>query len=161
MDSAMDARQLQVTVTRLNTIQEISELMYDYGYYVDINDADKLAALFTEDCTVTYAVGFGASSLEEYRRLLGSIGDYFAGTAHYVTNLKIDLIDDSHARVRAMVVAWHRYMRERPDSHWMGYYFNEVRRVDGTWLIHKLEMRTVGMAHHHLPPESLIPLDRR
>jgi ketosteroid isomerase-like protein len=148
-------------VARLDAKETIRRLMYDYGYYVDLNDPDHIATLFTDDCSVTYAVGFGAEGIEEYRSLLDGIGSYFAATAHYVTNVSIDLIDDSHAHVRAMVYAWHKYVRERPDSEWLGYYFNEVIRAgDGSWKIRRLEMRSVNMVNHHLPPDTHLAIGR-
>jgi ketosteroid isomerase-like protein len=147
---------------RLNDVEQVRRLMYDYGYYVDLNDPERLAQLFTDDCSVTYGVGFGAEGIEEYRALLKGIGSYFAATAHFVTNVSTDLVDASTARTRAMVYAWHKYVRARPDSQWLGYYFNEVVRVDGgPWKIKRLEMRTVHMVNHHLPPETHLLIDRQ
>jgi ketosteroid isomerase-like protein len=145
---------------RLDAVENIRMLMYDYGYYVDLNDPQSIAELFTDDCSVTYGTGFGAEGIEAYRILLDGIGSYFAATAHYITNVSVELIGDSEARVRAMVYAWHRYVRTRPDSQWQGYYFNDVVRAGDRWRIRRLEMRTISTADHHLPAESYLPIGR-
>ena len=159
---ALDSPEIIERLGRLEAIELIRRLIYDYGYYVDLNEPEKLAQLFTADCTATYSVGFGAEGIEQYRELVGEIGKYFAGTCHYITNIAVDLVDDSTAEVRAIVYAWHRYNRDRPDSHWMGYYHNVVVRTDeDTWKIRRLEMKTVNMVNHHLRPDSQIPIGRR
>jgi ketosteroid isomerase-like protein len=145
---------------RLDAVERIRVLMYDYGYYVDRNDPANIAALFTDDCSVTYGVGFGAKGIEAYRSLLDGIGSYFAATTHYITNVSVDLVGDSQATVRAMVYAWHRYVRDRPDSQWQGYYFNDVVRAGGRWRIKRLEMRTITTVDHHLAPETYLSIGR-
>jgi ketosteroid isomerase-like protein len=145
---------------RLEAIEQIRALMYNYGYYVDVNEPDRVAELFTEDCSVIYGVDFRAQGRVAYRGLLDGIGSFFESTAHYVTNVTVEFTDTSHASVRAMVFAWHRYVRDRPDSQWLGYYFNEVVKADGAWRIRQLEMRTVATVKHHLPLEDYLLLER-
>jgi ketosteroid isomerase-like protein len=159
---ALDSSEIAERLGRLEAIELIRRLMYDYGCYVDLNETEKLAELFTDDCSASYGVGFGAEGIEQYRELVAGIGTYFAATCHYITNIVVDLVDDSTANVRAIVYAWHRYKRDRPDSHWMGYYQNVVvRTADDTWKIQRLEMNTVNMVNHHLRPDSPIPIGRR
>jgi ketosteroid isomerase-like protein len=147
-------------LARLDAIEQIRALMHDYAYYVDVNEPDRVAELFTEDCSVIYGVDFGAEGRVAYRGLLDGIGSYFESTVHYVTSVSVEFTDASHASVRAPVFAWHRYVRDRPDSQWLGYYFNKVIKVDGAWRIRRLEMRTVGAVKHHLPPAAYLPLER-
>jgi hypothetical protein len=159
---ALDSPEIAQRLGRLEAIELIRRLMYDYGYYVDLNETGRLAALFTDDCSASYGVDFGAEGIEQYRELLAGIGTYFAATCHYITNIVVDLVDDSTANVRGIVYAWHRYNQDRPDSHWMGYYHNVVvRTAEDTWKIRRLEMKTVNMVNHHLRLDGQIPIGRR
>lgn len=147
-------------LAKLVAVDQIRAVMYDYGYYVDVNQPDRVAELFTEDCSVRYGADFGAEGRVAYRELLNGIGSYFERTAHYITNVSVEFIDADSASVRAMVFAWHRYVRDRPDSQWLGYYFNEVVRLNDAWRIRRLEMRTVAMVRHHLSAEACFLLER-
>ena len=50
-------------IKRLEAIEDIRTLIFDYAYYLDMNYTKELAELFTDDCSVVYGPGFGAEGL--------------------------------------------------------------------------------------------------
>lgn len=138
----------------------IGELLSDYAFCVDANRMADLLDLFTEDCDVAYGRGFGAQGKAELSRLMAGIPDFFAATSHHISNVVVRFTDDDHADVRAVVYAWHRYVEERPDAIWMGYYADQVLRTPAGWRIRTLRMQTTGSIDHHLPVSHQIPFER-
>ncbi|SFV02667.1 nuclear transport factor 2 family protein [Pseudoduganella namucuonensis] len=137
-------------VEQLLAEAEISRLIYDYAYHLDMNHASELAELFVEDCVVLYAPNFGAEGRAAYAKTLEGVGSYFVATSHHVSNIVIDFDGADAAKVRTIVYAWHRYSRERPDSHVWGQYHDEVVRVDGRWRFKRRELRTTGAKDFHV-----------
>ena len=114
--------------------QAITEVLIDYCRWLDDMALDDLAALFTEDCAVSYGPEPGlesrgraalAKSLERMWR--------WSRTSHHLANPRVWL-DGDRARAVSYVEAWH----ERPDGTtatiW-GQYRDRLARQDGRWLI--------------------------
>ena len=128
----------------------ISRLIYDYSYALDMNRPGELAALFIEDCKVSYAPNFGAEGMEAYKKTLEGIGTFFHGTSHHNSNICIDFVSDTEADVRSIVLAIHRYIKERPDGILYGQYFDRVVKVGGQWKFKTRELRTTFASSYHV-----------
>ncbi|HEY1586095.1 MAG TPA: nuclear transport factor 2 family protein, partial [Polyangia bacterium] len=101
-------------------------------------------------CEVSYAPNFGAKGLTEYRKTLEGIGSYFAATSHHVSNIAVDFVGDEEAHVRSVVLAVHRYTRERPDGWLFGQYHDVVVKQEGRWKFKRRELRTTMAAAYHV-----------
>lgn len=145
-------------VDQLIATDEIQRLIYDYAFHLDMNHPDELAALFVEDCEVIYGPNFGAEGIEAYKKTLEGIGEFFEATSHHVSNIVVDFVSDDEARVRSVLYAWHRYTRDRPDSHVWGQYHDEMVRVDGQWRFRRRELRAAGTRDFHVKQQ--IPTGR-
>ena len=128
----------------------ISRLMYDYSYALDMNRPAELASLFIEDCKVSYAPNFGAEGMEAYKKTLEGIGTFFRGTSHHNSNICVDFVADTEADVRSIVLAIHRYTKERPDGILHGQYFDRVVKVEGHWKFKTRELRTTLATSYHV-----------
>lgn len=138
--------------------QAIERLLYDYTFHLDMNHPAELAALFVEDCEVIYGPNFGAVGKPAYAKTLEGIGSYFVCTSHHVSNVVVDFEGADQARVRAVVYAWHRYTRERPDSHVYGQYHDIVVREAGVWKFKRRELRVSGHKDFHV--KESMPIGR-
>lgn len=139
-----------VTTAQLIEQKAIERMMFDYSYHLDMNHPDELAALFVEDCEVSYAPNFGATGMEAYKKTLEGIGTFFRGTSHHNSNISIDFVNDSEANVRSVVLAIHRYTRERADGILYGQYFDTVVKRDGKWKFKRRELRTTMTTDYHV-----------
>lgn len=151
--SITDAR-----VDQLIATDEIQRLIYEYAFHLDMNHPDELAALFVDDCEVIYGPNFGAEGIEAYKKTLEGIGEFFEATSHHVSNVVVDLVSEDEATVRSVLYAWHRYTRDRPDSHVWGQYHDVMVRVDGQWRFKRRELRAAGTRDFHVKHQ--IPLGR-
>lgn len=140
----------QHELVRLLDERAIERLFYDYSYHLDMNQAEAMAALFVDDCEVSYAPNFGATGMAAYRQTLEGIGTFFRGTSHHNSNICIDFISDTQATVRSVVLAVHRYAKERPDGILYGQYFDTVVKVDGHWKFKRRELRTAMATDYHV-----------
>lgn len=165
-DMSQDALQwVTEAVRRLVDQDDIKRVLFDYAYYLDLNDTEGMLSLFTADCVVAYGRGHGAHGVEAYRETLQSdtfgVGAFFAATSHHVSNVAIDFVDRDTAEVRSVVYAWHRYNRERPDGVLMGHYRDVVVRTGEGWRIKRRELETVGTESYHARDEALDYVERR
>lgn len=151
-------------VQRLVDRNEIEQLLFDYANFLDLNEVDQLVALFTPDCHIAYGPDHGADGAEAYRETLAhekfGVGAFFAATSHHVSNVVIDFVDADTAQVRSTLYAWHRYTRERPDGVVMGQYHDTIVRRDGTWRIHRRELKHAGTETYHAKGDALNPIPR-
>lgn len=130
--------------------RKIERVLFDYAHNLDTNHPDEMTNLFCDDCEVTYAPNFGASGKEAYRETLNGIGSYFSATTHHVSNIVIDFVDENTAQVRSVLMAIHRYQRERPDGWMFGQYHDTmVKGENGNWRFKRRELRTtMGIDYH-------------
>lgn len=143
----MDQEQV---LARLLDERAIERIVYDYAYYLDMNMPDEMAALFVDDCTVSYAPNFGAEGIDAYKKTLDGIGTFFTATTHHVSNIRIDFVKDGEADVRAVVMAIHRYTKERPDGFLYGQYHDRVVRMDGAWKFKTRILKTTMTTDYHV-----------
>lgn len=145
-------------VEQLVAAEQIRQLIHDYAYHLDMNHPQALADLFVDDCEVVYGPGFGAVGKDAYLKTLDGIGEFFEATSHHVTNIVIEFDGEDAASARSVLYAWHRYTRERPDSHVWGQYHDVFARVDNAWLFKRRELRAAGTQDFHV--KKMIPLGR-
>jgi len=145
-------------VLRLMDIEAINKLIFDYAFHLDMNHPQDLVNLFVDDCEVIYGPNFGAVGRVAYAKTLEGIGSYFVGTSHHVSNIVHDFKDNDEAHTRAVLYAWHRYTRERPDSHVYGQYHDVVVRVNGVWKFKRRELRITGHKDFHV--KECVPIGR-
>jgi ketosteroid isomerase-like protein len=141
---------------RLLAERKIERLLFDYAYFLDMNQPEAMARLFVDDCEVSYAPGFGATGIEAYRKTLEGIGTFFQGTSHHVSNVVVDFTSDTEATVRAVVLAVHRYVKERPDVWLFGQYDDVVVLRDGQWKFKKRVLKTTMTTSYHVKASNPI-----
>lgn len=138
------------TINRLLEEKAIERIIHDYAYFLDMNQPDKMAELFVDDCEVSYAPNFGATGIDAYKQTLDGIGTFFTATSHHVSGIVIDWVDDSRANVRAIVLAIHRYTKERPDGILYGQYHDVVVKQDGAWKFQTRILKTTMTTDYHV-----------
>lgn len=134
----------------------IERIIHDYAYFLDMNQPEKMAELFVDDCEVSYAPNFGASGIEAYKKTLDGIGTFFTATSHHVSGVVIDWISDNEAHVRAILLAIHRYTRERPDGVLYGQYHDVVVKQDGKWKFKTRILKTTMTTDYHVKTSNPI-----
>ena len=140
----------EAQLTRLLEERAIERILFDYAYYLDMNMPEQMAELFVDDCEVSYAPNFGAKGLEAYKLTLDGIGTFFRGTSHHVSNIVIDWTSDTEATVRAIVLAIHRYTKERPDGILYGQYHDVVVKQGGQWKFKTRILKTTMATDYHV-----------
>lgn len=128
----------------------IERILSDYAYYLDMNMPEKMVDLFVDDCEVSYAPNFGAKGIEEYKKTLDGIGTFFRNTSHHNTGIVIDFTSPTEARSRTIVLAIHRYTKDRPDGILYGQYHDTFVKVDGAWKFKTRELRTTMTTDYHV-----------
>jgi hypothetical protein len=134
----------------------IERIVHDYAYFLDMNQPDKMAELFIDDCEVSYAPNFGASGIEAYKQTLDGIGTFFRATSHHVSGVVIDWVSDSEAHVRAILMAIHRYTKDRPDGVLYGQYHDVVVKQDGKWKFKTRILKTTMTTDYHVKTSNPI-----
>jgi hypothetical protein len=137
-------------LTKLIEERAVARLLYDYSFALDMNRPDQLAELFIEDCKVSYAPNFGAEGMAAYKKTLEGIGTFFRATSHHNSNICVDFVSDTEAKVRSIVLAIHRYTKERPDGILYGQYFDLVVKAGGQWKFKSRELRTTLASNYHV-----------
>jgi ketosteroid isomerase-like protein len=138
--------------------EEIRRVIFEYAFHLDMNHPDELAALFVDDCEVIYGPKFGAEGIEAYKKTLDGIGEFFEATSHHVSNIVVDFVSEDEAQVRSVLYAFHRYTRDRPDSHVWGQYHDVMVRADGQWRFKRRELRAAATKDFHVKQQ--VPLGR-
>src|SRR5438105_13262750 len=103
MEMAMDALQ------RLVDRADIVEAKCAYARAADALDADRMVALFVEDCVADYEPGasqiVGRTVLRDW--YAGRVGVVTSGS-HHVSNFEVTFVDDDTAELRCYVYSWQR-----------------------------------------------------
>lgn len=138
------------TVDRLLEERSIERIVHDYAYFLDMNQPEKMAELFVDDCEVSYAPNFGATGIEAYKKTLDGIGTFFTATSHHVSGVVIDWVSATEVNVRAIVLAIHRYTKERPDGILYGQYHDVVVKQDGAWKFKTRILKSTMTTDYHV-----------
>ncbi len=148
-----------INLTEIEKVVEshaIERVISDYAYFLDMNMPDKMVELFVEDCEISYAPNFGAKGIEEYKKTLDGIGTFFKGTSHHNSGTVIDFISSTEVTTRTIVLAIHRYTKERPDGILYGQYHDTLVKVDGKWKFKKRELRATMTTDYHVKASNPI-----
>ncbi len=141
-------------------VDEITDLLHAYCRAADRNDADALAACFTEDCVCDYGPDTPPERGREARRAAAARDlALFEATSHLLGNITIAFKGDDRARVHSVVHAWHRPLG---GGSWILYaeYHDIVVRTGGRWLIAERRLLVAGADgfppdwHFHPLPRS-------
>jgi hypothetical protein len=138
------------TADRLLEERAIERIVHDYAYFLDMNQPEEMTELFVDDCEVSYAPNFGASGIEAYKQTLDGIGTFFSATSHHVSGVVIDWVSETEAHVRAIVLAIHRYTKERPDGILYGQYHDVVVKQEGQWKFRRRILKTTMTTNYHV-----------
>lgn len=130
------------TLQRLADRREIEDLLIAYCRHLDRMDLDKLAALFTDDCTVRFGpdrrlIAEGRAALEASMARLWR----WQRTAHHLSNVALGFESRDSAHSESYVIAWH----EAPDGRTAtlyGRYLDRLRRTSDGW---RIAERTMDM----------------
>lgn len=137
-------------LARLLDERAIERIIHDYAYFLDMNQPEKMAELFVDDCEVSYAPNFGATGIEAYKQTLDGIGTFFTATSHHVSGVIFDWVSDAEVQVRAIVLAIHRYTKERPHGILYGQYHDVVVKQDGAWKFKTRILKTTMTTDYHV-----------
>ncbi|WP_428632221.1 nuclear transport factor 2 family protein [Sphingopyxis sp.] len=137
-------------LARLLDERAIERIIHDYAYFLDMNQPERMAELFVDDCEVSYAPNFGATGIDAYKQTLDGIGTFFTATSHHVSGVIFDWVSDTEVQVRAIVLAIHRYTKERPDGILYGQYHDVVVKQDGAWKFKTRILKTTMTTDYHV-----------
>ena len=116
-------------IHRLESIQQIRRLAWEYGQAVDARDLDRLANLYVEDYTDDTVLR--ARGREAVKKRLGAILRHFTTSMHLVGNQVIEIDDDDHARGVVYTRAEHEI-----GGQWVVmalHYWDTYERRNGRW----------------------------
>ncbi|MFK8020257.1 MAG: nuclear transport factor 2 family protein [Pseudomonadales bacterium] len=124
---------LEQRVDRLESIDEIRQLVSKYSLSLDMRDLDAHVNLFAEDIRVSRELT-GRASLKRW--LDDTLRLQFTGTSHHVGNHVIEFEDPDHA----MGVVYSKNEHETPTAdgraEWVimqMMYWDDYERIDGSW----------------------------
>jgi len=141
---------------RLIEEKAIERIVHDYAYFLDMNQPEKMVELFVDDCEVSYAPNFGATGIEAYKQTLDGIGTFFRATSHHVSGVVIDWVSDSEVNLRAVVLAIHRYTKDRPDGVLYGQYHDVIVKQGGRWKFKTRILKTTMTTDYHVKASNPI-----
>lgn len=154
------------TTQHLSDLQDIKDVLHSYCRAIDDNRPDDVIELFTEDCTYNYGGDLGSFSDKAYAYKFFRAGTdkIYKRSAHYISNIEVEFVDDDRARSVAYLDAWHEF-HEDIDNAWIfGRYVDELVRTSDGWRICARKVETMGqeswpreveyMPRHQLPPRA-------
>lgn len=138
---------------------QIEQLLYRYAWMVDEREWSLMDSVFAPDATIDYTSTGGIRA--PYREALQWLDRALSGwpvNLHTIANICIDFDGDT-ARSRCHFIAPMARRREEGAQEVIsnaGYYFDELVRIDGRWLIRRRVCRQTLMIGQ-LPPGYVIP----
>ena len=134
----MDATpNLERRLQRLEDLQEITQLLVDYGELLDLRDLDGFAALWTEDAEFVMSTGLTAVGRAAIREMLGGVMARSPKSAmHIETNPRIQLHGDQATSTIMYAVAF-----TQPDGlarvTMLGHHHDDLVRTSDGWRIQR------------------------
>jgi len=134
--------------------QEITAVMAAYARWADLNQPERQAATFVQDCRVSYHPGDWIAGREALTEQLRAALARYVQTSHHVSNIEIDFEGPDTAAAQSAVIAWHR---RHDGSEWTlyGRYVDRWTRTEAGWRLAERELRAagaVGRDDRELPP---------
>ena len=150
-----------MTLEELLARHELEELIFAYCRHFDLNEPERVAALFTDDAVVDYGPEFpdvvGAAAIED--AVAGGLERVFAATSHHVSNIQLEFDGPDAATGQTYLYAWHRYRDGSPDGELWGRYEHRFRRTAAGWRISSLRLTAAGTRDFHR--SAMHPTGRR
>jgi len=139
--------------------QEIAAVMAAYAHWADMNEPERQAATFVEDCRVRYHLSDWIAGREALTDALRQALARYAKTSHHVSNIEIEFDGPDSGTARSAVIAWHRRL---DGSEWTlyGRYLDRWTRTEQGWRLAERELRAagaVGRDDSQLPPLGRAP----
>jgi ketosteroid isomerase-like protein len=135
---------IERALRRLLDKDEIVDLVHRYSFFIDHQQYDEMAALFTDDCVVDYGPGVGpVRNGRADLRAMFAPGGRFMVTSHHNANVLVDFDGDDRAEVRTSLYAWHRFPDGTAPRVW-GCYHDTVARTPDGWRIARRQLRVAG-----------------
>lgn len=136
---------------------QISELVNSYARHFDLNEPERVAALFTVDARIDYGPEVptihGRDQIAE--RIGFGLREIFAATSHHISNASITFGGPGVAEGEFYVYAWHRYV-DGSEGHLWGRYQNTFERTGEGWRISRLVLQAAGTRGFHRSSMHLI-----
>lgn len=134
--------------------QQIADLVYDYCFYLDAKQPEKLRGLFTADCKVTYSRRAGSFTgidalIEGLRRILH---ETYRVTSHHVGPVRLRFEDADTAFGDTCLYAYHVFREPRPDGTVWGRYYDRFVRTPAGWRIAERHLQVTTETHMPTAP---------
>ena len=130
----------------------LARLFYDYAWYFDRSDPERLAGLFTEDAAVDYGPEMpNLRTREEIFRggVQHGFRTLFAAASHHLSNIRLRADSGGGAEGTAYVYAQVSYRSGGPGARLWGQYHCRFRRTGGGWRIAETVLKAVGAENFH------------
>jgi hypothetical protein len=159
--------------------QAIMDLYARYLWLIDTRDWERMKSdrIFTDDAELSFGHGHGPSATGFTARGPAEILEFYirhfselvSGTAHYFTNVAIEMSSDDIATVRSYLLSfnWNAQAPHNADPYrrpadyvGVGVRLDEVRKVGDQWRIAKTRRRSLGPSPFGLGGPSQADLDK-
>lgn len=133
-------------------------MLHSYCRFLDLNQPDLAANLFTEDCTANYRRGATRSDASDFRlrgplrgrvevaAYLTAAMNRFAATSHHLSNVEMEFEGPDRVQSTAYLLAWHRSpLDNAADFTMYGRYHDVLIRTDAGWRIADRRLRSAGI----------------
>jgi uncharacterized protein (TIGR02246 family) len=135
MTATTDETAILDRLDRVESRNEIDELLADYAFCCDRHDADRFMGIWTDDAEYHVGGAFGdASGKEEIRKVLDGIWESSPETHHWITDRIVRFADADAATGEAHTIC-HVKNAEGQELFVSCDYDNRYVRQDGRWLI--------------------------
>jgi uncharacterized protein (TIGR02246 family) len=131
-DGSVEAR-----LRRLEDLQEIQQLFYDYGQHLDAGDFASYASLFAADGEVKLGPMGRAKGRDEIRALMEGVLANGVGTSYHVISSPRVELDGDTATSEVMWTVVNRGADGKAVLSMIGRHRDRLVREDGRWRFHE------------------------
>lgn len=150
---ATDPLPLDSRIARLESRQEINQLLNRYALLIDDHEFEALGSLFAVDATFG-SPGRTTTGREAITAMYADRGGLYPVSLHVVHGLVLDFDDDDHAH--ATVLAFSEQANDQQTVITQFRYHDEYVRIDGEWLFARRNVLTLyAMTHAELAAGGL------
>lgn len=156
LPAAPPSSSLEQRLQRLEDTLAIGRLIDSYAATLDARDLDGYAALFAKDGVWQTGNSTRRGPAEIKAMLVGIFGTPAPGFVntedyHLVSNVEVELIDDSHAKARSRYLYVMRGDNGGPRPVLAGRYEDEIVREGGEWkILHRTDYPVIPTADEWL-----------
>ncbi len=134
------------TPQQLSDRQDIVDVLNAYCRAIDDNRPDDVITLFTDDCVYDYGGDLGSfdSKAYAYKFFRAGTDKIYRRSAHYVTNVETDFVDEDMVDTVTYLAAWHEFHEDIPNAWIYGRYVDRFVRTAEGWRISQRTVVTLG-----------------